>query len=152
MKALRVLVVNKEDAFPVIFERMIGLLFTKIAVVSARSMENAIDMIKSVKFDVLITELFFTSGVFWAQNGISLSDTAPEGIDVLRYAREIDIPVRIVTSIICSSTTIPKRSEIGLGEIAYQNGAHCVLEGSDIFEKPDFLAKVIGSLLERRIA
>lgn len=142
---MKVLIANKDREFLDLFQRMIAHFFPEAKFAFAKNHQSAVNLIKKVGFDVVLTELFFTSAMYWAQYGVSISDTTPEGISVIRAAKESGVPAVIATSILCGPEESFGKSEIALGTLAYQNGAHCVLSAENIFpdKRPYFLGEII---------
>jgi hypothetical protein len=143
---MRVLIVNKDEAFRLLFGRMVSFFFPEAEVASAEDSDTAISMIKEGEVDVLITELFLVPSLSLAMFGISLTDTDAEGIKIVECARENKAQAVIVTSVICSPDICPGRSDIPFRELAYQHGAHTVLDEEQVIQ-PRFLGNAIRELL-----
>jgi hypothetical protein len=144
---VKVLIINKDEAFRLLFGRMVSFFFPEAEVASAEDSDTAIGMIREGEVDVLITELFLTPSLSLAMLGISLTDTDAEGIRIVKCARENKIQAVIVTSVICSPDICPDRSEVSFRELAYQHGAHTVLDENQVIQ-PRFLGNAINELLE----
>lgn len=143
----RILIVNKDEAYWKLFIEMVKMSFPAALFTVAADAGEATDLIRNERFDILITELFFESGMFFAVNGVELSDTVPEGVEVIRCARENGVLIAIVTSILCSAELPSNGNGITLKDLSYRNGAHCVLDDGRVFEKPVFLGQLIYELL-----